>query len=93
MIELLEGFTGAPRSTFRVADKAAPFDYSELREMQWGEAKTQADIGSLLTKAPIPVDELIRQSGAQAAEVHMVLLELELSGELERHAGGAVSRL
>ncbi|MDY7098672.1 MAG: DNA-processing protein DprA [Pseudomonadota bacterium] len=93
VIELLEGFTGAPRSTFRVADTAAPFDYSELREMQWGEAKTQADIGSLLTKAPIPVDELIRQSGAQAAEVHMVLLELELSGELERHDGGAVSRL
>jgi DNA processing protein len=66
--------------------------------LQWGEARASDPaigeaIARLLTKAPVTVDELIRQSGAPSAEVHMALLELELAGELERHAGGAVSRL
>jgi len=39
----------------------------------------------------VPVDELIRQSGLPPAEVQTVLLELELAGRLERHAGGRVS--
>lgn len=93
IVELLESFTGAPRSDFRVAEKGVPFDYEELRTMQWGEAKTDrsADIASLLTKSPLSVDELIRQSGGLAAEVQMTLLELEISGQLERHSGGKVS--
>lgn len=96
VIELLEGFTGAPRSTFRVEEPGAPFDYAELRTMEWGEGRPVEagdQIAALLTKAPIGVDELIRQSGMEAAAVHMALLELELAGELERHTGGAVSRL
>ena len=96
VIELLEGFTGAPRSTFRVEEPGAPFDYAELRAMEWGEGKPVENgdrIAALLTKAPVGVDELIRQSGMEAAAVHMALLELELVGELERHAGGAVSRI
>ena len=45
----------------------------------------------LLGPAPVPVDELIRQSGFAPAVVQMVLLELELGGRLARHAGGRVS--
>ncbi len=95
VIELLEGFTGAPRSTFQLGEDKHPFDYAELRQMEWGEAKADhsGDVGKLLTKAPIGVDELIRQSGESAARVHMMLLELELAGELERHEGGTVSRV
>ncbi|KWV92751.1 DNA-processing protein DprA [Erythrobacter sp. YT30] len=91
--EVLESFTGAPRPRFRVEDAGKPFDYAELSKLQWGEAKVDqsTDISKLLTKAPVAVDELIRQSGAGAADVHMALLELELSGELERHSGGLVS--
>jgi DNA processing protein len=37
------------------------------------------------------VDEIIRQSGMPPALVHTILLELELAGRLERHAGGRVS--
>jgi len=37
------------------------------------------------------VDELIRQSGCAPAVVQTVLLELELAGRLERHAGARVS--
>jgi DNA processing protein len=48
-------------------------------------------IASLLSSAAIPIDELIRQSGLAPAAVQTVLLELELAGRLERHAGGRVS--
>lgn len=92
--ELLQSFTGAPRSRFRVSDGPADFDYAELAKLDWGEARADlsGDVASLLTKAPIAVDELIRQSGATAAEVHMALLELELAGEIERQPDGLVSR-
>jgi DNA processing protein len=37
------------------------------------------------------VDEIVRQAGIPPALVQTVLLELELAGRLERHAGGKVS--
>ena len=40
---------------------------------------------------PVPVDEIIRHTGLHPAQVFMVLLELDLAGRLERHAGGNVS--
>jgi DNA processing protein len=49
------------------------------------------DVERLLGPVAVPVDELIRQSGHAPALVYMVLLELELAGRLERHAGGRVS--
>lgn len=48
-------------------------------------------IERLLGPVPVPVDELIRQASLAAAVVQLVLLELELAGRLERHAGGRVS--
>ena len=84
-VELLSGFDGKPRS--RVAEAGQSFDWldEDLAEAE------PADVGALLSTAPVAVDELIRQSGASAAAVHLALLELELSGELVRHAGGRVS--
>lgn len=52
---------------------------------------TRRDVTDLLGPTPVPVDELIRQAGRSPAEVQTVLLELELAGRLERHAGGRVS--
>ncbi|MFN7159202.1 MAG: DNA-processing protein DprA [Erythrobacter cryptus] len=94
VIELIEGFTGAPRARFRVGEGTAAFDHAALAQLEWGEARadTSAEIAALLTHAPLSIDELIRQSGLGAAEVHMALLELELAGELEREADGAVRR-
>jgi DNA processing protein len=48
-------------------------------------------ISSLLSPTAVAVDEIIRQSGLSAALVQLLLLELELAGRLERHAGGKVS--
>lgn len=48
-------------------------------------------VTGLLGPVPVAVDELIRQAALPAPVVQTVLLELELSGRLERHAGGRVS--
>ncbi|WP_343519080.1 DNA-processing protein DprA [Sphingomonas sp.] len=55
------------------------------------DAAERRRIEALLGPVPVPVDELIRQAGLPAAAVQLVLLELELAGRLERHAGGRVS--
>lgn len=52
----------------------------------------RAEIAELLSAHPVAVDELVAQSGASASAVQVVLLEMELAGALERHAGGSVSR-
>jgi DNA processing protein len=49
------------------------------------------DITGLLGPVPVAIDEIIRQSGLAPAIVQTVLLELELAGRLERHAGGRIS--
>ena len=46
-----------------------------------------------LGPVPTGVDELIRHTGLHPAQVFMILLELDLAGRLERHAGGDVSLL
>jgi len=51
----------------------------------------RARVTRLLGPVPVAVDELIRQADAAPAVVQLVLLELELAGRLERHAGGRVS--
>lgn len=64
-----------------------------------GDAPVSADaeeaerrtVTDLLGPTPVPVDEIIRQSGLTPAIVQTVLLELELGGRLERHAGAKVS--
>jgi DNA processing protein len=50
-----------------------------------------SDLASLLSMAPIGIDELVRQSGAGAGAVQLALVELELAGRLARHPGGRVS--
>nr|WP_238401569.1 DNA-processing protein DprA [Altererythrobacter sp. C41] len=85
VVELLNGFDGTPRSTFREAAPGYDCTPDEFEDAE------PANISGLLTTAPVPVDELIRQSNTGAAAVQMALLELEIAGRLQRHAGGRVS--
>lgn len=55
------------------------------------EEQDRRTVTDLLGPVPVPVDELVRQSGLAPALVQTILLELELAGRLERHAGGKVS--
>jgi DNA processing protein len=71
----------APASRFDAAAGGEP-----------GDADRRALIG-LLGPVPVAVDELIRLSGLPPATVALILLELELAGRIERHAGGRVSSI
>ena len=48
-------------------------------------------VEELLGPLPVPVDELVRQAELPSGTVQLILLELDLAGRLERHAGGKVS--
>jgi DNA processing protein len=83
-----------------IVEALGPIDKRMLRQAHAayaaGNAPSEATdrdrqgIVALLGPVPVPVDELIRQSGLAPAIVQTVLLELELAGRLERHAGARV---
>ena len=62
--------------------EAPPFDAS---------SDVRSRVMELLGPSPAPVDEIVRLSEASPGEVQLVLLELDLGGRLDRHAGGKVS--
>ena len=73
-----------------LASPRAPY---EPQEPQWmdGDGGALGIVEELLGPSPVPVDEIIRLSGAPSGAVQMALLELDLAGRLDRHAGGKVS--
>jgi DNA processing protein len=69
--------------------QAAPVQYDAAPAMDYESAL--GTVEELLGPSPAPVDEIIRLSGAPSGAVQMALLELDLAGRLDRHAGGKVS--
>jgi DNA processing protein len=74
----------------RVESAAIPYEAAEPA-LSDGEDPPTRDVEELLGPSPVPVDEIIRLSGASSGAVQMALLELDLAGRLDRHAGGKVS--
>ena len=74
-----------------VASERAAFDHQPPVDPVEADAGIRARVEELLGPSPVPVDEIVRLSEAPAGAVQLVLLELELGGRLERHAGGKVS--
>lgn len=66
-------------------------DYGAPAEVTDASETERRAVLDLLSPTPVPVDEILRQSALAPAIVQTVLLELELGGRLERHAGGKVS--
>jgi DNA processing protein len=74
-----------------------PFDVGEEEEyFDTGPAVTDTDdnvrhkIIQALGPTPVEIDDIVRFSGASPGEVQLILLELDLAGRLERHAGNRV---
>ncbi|MEM8798802.1 MAG: DNA-processing protein DprA [Pseudomonadota bacterium] len=79
---------GAPGSAFESTSdphKAPPLNDATP------DAVDRQRIGELLSPTPVHIDEIIRLSGLSVPMVLTILLELELAGRLERHAGARVS--
>jgi DNA processing protein len=84
--ELLRRFDGTSRTV--LAERQQPFTFVEEDS---ADGPPGDDIATLMSPAPVHVDELIRQSGQAPGAVQMALLELEIAGRLVRHEGGRVS--
>ena len=65
--------------------------YRPETELLNGDDDAVGIVEELLGPSPVPVDEIIRLSGASSGAVQMALLELDLAGRLDRHAGNKVS--
>ena len=74
-----------------VASTRAPFDHEPPIDPVDADEGIRARVEELLGPSPVPVDEIVRLAEAPAGAVQLILLELELGGRLERHAGGKVS--
>jgi DNA processing protein len=70
--------------------RSAPDEYQPEPESMNGDDALDI-VEDLLGPSPVPVDEIIRLSGAPSGAVQMALLELDLAGRLDRHAGNRVS--
>jgi DNA processing protein len=71
----------------RVESPPVPYEARLAQEYE----SALGTVEELLGPSPVPVDEIIRLSGAPSGSVQMALLELDLAGRLDRHAGGKVS--
>lgn len=72
------------------------FHYAALTEdndstLEGGLAKARSKIKEKLSHTAIAIDELIRLTELDSSLVQTVILELELAGEITRHAGNRVS--
>ncbi len=91
--EMLTSFTGDARSAATLLDNRAEwvaepsYDAAEAVEPDDGQ---RGDVRALLSFNFVEVDELVRQSDCDPSAVHLILLEMELAGTLERGAGSKV---
>lgn len=86
--DVLEGIRGL---NGKVASPSRPFEHQAQPAPADAEPDIRLRVEELLGPSPVPVDEIVRLSGAEPGAVQLVLLELDLAGRLDRHAGNKVS--
>ena len=90
--DILQGLEKPFHPSYREQKENSP-SFNEITSQEFNQTLHQARqvILENLSFTPIQVDELIRGCHFSHAIVTMVLLELELAGRLNRHAGHQVS--
>ena len=93
ILELVRHFDDRAESAAKNTGEGASCKISIVEEASDLEVSDldRAPLLNLLSATPVTVDELVRQSGLSPASVQFALLELELAGRLDRHAGARVS--
>lgn len=85
-----------------VIEAVGPIDTRMVREIApvfvaqppaYGDTddRGRRQVAELLGPTPVAVDELVRQSGQAPGAVQLILLEMELAGRIQRHAGARIS--
>ncbi len=94
VLELVRHFDDRAESALRSEEVESNCKFSHIQEPSHLDVSDldREPVLNLLSSTPVAVDELVRQSGLSPASVQFALLELELAGRLDRHAGARVSR-
>ena len=92
ILSVLAPMVSRPRESFRDEwdEGAAAPVAGELGEL--GETERMRVLG-VLGPHPVDIDEIVRATSLSARDVRIILMELDLSGEIERHGQQLVSRL
>ncbi len=88
IIEALAPILGRPPKPVDLASSDEGSAPSPLPDIGQSERER---IVSALGPSPVDIDELIRATGLRTRDVHIVLLELDLAGRLQRHGQQLVS--
>ncbi len=91
VLTALEGPLSTPLTKIHTPALRSPATNGNISEKELDQATLRVLEG--LGPTPVPVDELVRQCQLSPAIVVTILLELELAGRLERHAGNQVTLL
>ena len=91
IVETLSSFAGSSGGSVGGRFAAPEHDYDPGPVAADAGDAERAAVLDLLSPTPVPVDELVRQTGLASATVAAALLDLELGGRLVRHAGGRVA--
>ncbi len=73
-------------------EREGPFSIAGPQEPKAAPERVRAAVRALVGFTPVTLDTLVRETGADAAEVAAAVLELEIAGVLERLPGGRVVR-
>ena len=77
----------SPTRDYQYDDQVEP----DSGESSLSEGNEQDLVFSLLSPAPVEIDHLLRQARLTPGRLMPILLELELAGRIDRHAGNKVS--
>jgi len=92
--DVLEGLSDrlAPSLSFMESQTPTPGSRPRSAPPDPGDKLRERVLGAL-GPTPVDLDELIRFADGDVRSVHIILLELELAGRLERHRGNKISTL
>jgi DNA processing protein len=76
----------------RHVSETAPFgEPTDPEVVPWPDEPEHDRVVEALGPVPVAIDEIVAHTGLHTAQVLTVVLELDLAGRIERHAGGRVS--
>ncbi|OCP01234.1 MULTISPECIES: DNA-processing protein DprA [unclassified Ensifer] len=83
----------APLSQFELPLPGArePDGHAQPNDPARASDSDRAAVNTALGPTPVEIDDIVRHTGLSPAQVYLLLLELDLAGRLDRHAGGLVS--
>ena len=91
--DILEEFSGRIGPTLNLQPSLLEHTAERLAAPVEPGDNLRTEILSALGPTPLDMDEIIRFTGAETRAIHVILLELELAGRLERHRGNKISLL